>query len=207
MTEFNEQVVRNLRVVAYLMEHYGNAGTSDSGSIQVVDGDVTLFGNFFASAMLRAGATAGDWYGPRTRRQRTITFEFHGVKLRGYEVVKSEPTGFDPAAAGFDVEPTATSSTMTDDSACPYPPVMTRWGLATWQVDNGEWLLYTPGRSGGRYIASIGDEELSVWGGRDGLGQLRRIDRGENPMSAILAVLRDLDSLPDDGLDEDASPE
>lgn len=207
MTEFNEQVVRNLRVVAYLMEHYGNAGISDNGSIQVADGCVTLRGNFFASAMLRAGATAGGWYGPRTRRQRTIAFNFQGVEMRGYEVIESKPAEFDPAVAGFDVEPAATSSTAVDDSVCPYPPVMTRWGLATWQVDNGEWLLYTPGRSGGCYIASIGDEELSVWGGRDGLGQIRRIDRSENPMSAILTALRELDSLPDDGLDETPSPE
>lgn len=207
MTEFNERVVRNLRVVAYLMEQYGNAGTGGNGSVQVVDDRVILYGNFFADAMLRAGAVAGDWYGPRTRRQRTIAFKFQGVELRGYEVIESEPTEFDPNAAGFDIEPASASTAMIDDSACPYPSVMTRWGLAMWRFGNGGWLLFTPGCSGECYIASIDGEDLRVWGERDGLGQMRRINRGEHPMSVILVALRELGSLPDDGLDETPSPE
>ena len=83
--------------------------------------------------------------------------------------------------------------------ACPYPPVLTRWGLATWRrwSDNREvWLLDVEGSKS--HIVTVFPHYVHVYSGRDGVRHCAGFNNTGNPMPAILAALRELGSLPDE---------
>lgn len=99
----NEQVVQSLRALADLIESYASLGPQDVITPGIKGSHVHGGGEQIAAALLLAGATTGDWYGPHVRQQREVCRSFQGVDFRAYQVLTREPlcatcAASDPAA-------------------------------------------------------------------------------------------------------------